>query len=123
MSGNKLQQIEASFSNGVISIAHEFVAAWLLIFDSWLYVMNVYDSPDNSPFVGLVTLTRNSTAPALKLAHAIREHAFGDHAQTYYLSSMLQSLDSTLQEVGIALPERYPVKRASKKASKKSRKM
>jgi hypothetical protein len=123
LSGNKWEKIEASFNNGAISAGDEFLAAWLVIFDAWLYLLRAYDSADNSPFVGLLALTRNSTAPALKVAHYFRDQVFGDGLPNDDFLPTLQSLDSTLQEIGLALLPEYPITRHSKKPSKKSSKI
>jgi len=123
LSGNRWKELESSFKNGAISVEDEFLAAWLLIFDSWLYRMSTYDSPNNSPFVGLAALTRNSTAPALEVAHCVRERAFGDGSRIDDFLPMLESLEPTLQEVGLTLSKQDRDTRPSKKAANKSRKI
>jgi hypothetical protein len=79
--GNTWSKVEASFDSDTADEAEEFLAAWLLFFDSWLYIHQYYASPEDSPFGNLAVLTRDSVAPALNIAHCIRDLAFGDESR------------------------------------------
>lgn len=91
LSGRTWEAVEASLADDSAGETEEFIAAWLLFFDSWLYVHECYASPQDSPFDNLARLTLNNAAPPLTIAHCIRALAFGDESLTAGFLKMVNS--------------------------------
>lgn len=91
LNGRTWDAVEASLADGSAGETEEFIAAWLLFFDSWLYIHECYASPKDSPFGNLARRTLNSAAPPLTIAHCIRAMAFGDESRTAEFSKLVDS--------------------------------
>ncbi len=66
-------------------------AASQLLLDIWLYLTHCIDSPKQSPFAKLTALTRSHDSACLKVAHCLRDIAYGDESRTKALTAMIQS--------------------------------
>jgi len=55
---------------------HENAASQLLL-DVWLWTLNAYHIPGDSPFAALAKLTRTLDIPMLRVAHCVRDIAHG----------------------------------------------
>jgi hypothetical protein len=66
-------------------------AASQLLLDAWLWFAGAHDHPDKSPFASLVRLTRPVDAPPLRVAHCIRDLAYGDESRANDLVAMVRS--------------------------------
>jgi hypothetical protein len=87
------KQTETAFAKGDINDIEIYSAAWQLLFDTWLYVFEYYQSPEESLFSRLADLTRTRTEPPLRIAHCIRDLAYGDESRTKDLVAMVKSED------------------------------
>ncbi|HEX7335021.1 MAG TPA: NACHT domain-containing protein [Pyrinomonadaceae bacterium] len=96
---NYWSKVEASFSRTAVNETKEFIAAWLLIFDAWLYIHESYNYPTDSPFKNLANLTKDSDAAPLNIAHCIRDLAFGDETRNVDLINMVRSSDRKFQSI------------------------
>lgn len=85
--------VEERYASGSLSERDDDFAAWLLLLDSRLWIGEVYQTPEESYFVRLATLTRDSSAPPLRFAHCIRDLAYGDESRTDDLVNMVRSED------------------------------
>ncbi len=70
-----------------------YAAAWLLLIDSWLWLYEGFDQPGDSPFASLATATREIDEPALRIAHCIRDLAYGDASRSDDLVALVRSED------------------------------
>ena len=75
------EQVEQVFWKGNIRETEIYFAAWLLIFDVWLYIYDYHNSPEESNFKGLAQITVNIDKPPLRIAHCIRDLAYGDESR------------------------------------------
>ncbi|MDJ0661945.1 MAG: NACHT domain-containing protein [Crocosphaera sp.] len=92
-------QVELAFTEGTPTQADIYFAAWQLLLDVWLYVFEYYDSPDETIVAQLVNLTRDNPAPPLRIAHCIRDIAYGDESRTDDLIAMVNSQDPEYQGI------------------------
>lgn len=83
------QRVEANFASGVTDENDNYTAAWLLLHDIWLFITSAYPTPDASPFNRLAELTRNHDAPALQVAHCLRDLTHDDETQADKLKKMI----------------------------------
>ncbi len=88
---SEYEKLETTIADGKDNEGKIYKAAWILLFDCWLYLGKGYDSPEQSSFKRLATLTRGSDAPPLRIAHCIRDLAFGDESRKDDLIAMVQS--------------------------------
>jgi energy-coupling factor transporter ATP-binding protein EcfA2 len=93
------KQVEKSFETGDAGETEIYSAAWQLLFDSWLYIWGYYKSSDESIFGRLAELTRQMDAPPLRIAHCIRDLAYGDKSRTNDLVAMVKSDDPQYREI------------------------
>ncbi len=93
------QETESAFERGEFDEAEIYGAAFLLIFDSWLYIFELYKTVDDSIFDNLAELTKKIDAPPLKTAHCIRDLAYGDESRTEDLAAMVKSDDPEYREI------------------------
>ena len=93
------KQVEKAFEEGEAGETEIYSAAWQLIFDSWLYIFEYYKSPDGSMFTHLAELTREVDAPPLRIAHCIRDLAYGDRSRSADLVSMVRSDDPEYRSI------------------------
>lgn len=87
------KQVENSFETGDTGEKEIYSAAWQLLFDSSLYIWGYYKPSDESIFSRLAELTRQIDAPPLRIAHCIRDLAYGDKSRTDDLITMVKSND------------------------------
>ena len=83
--------VEERYASGLLHKGDDDFAAWLLLLDSWLWIGEVHQTPQDSNFVRLASLTRSSAAPSLCFAHCIRDLAYGDESRTQDLVEMVRS--------------------------------
>jgi hypothetical protein len=83
--------VEERYESGLLNAGDDDYAAWLLLLDSWLWLGELYQTPQDSNFVRLASLTRSSAAPSLCFAHCIRDLAYGDESRTQDLVDMVRS--------------------------------
>ena len=76
-----------------------YLAAWQLIFDSWLYIFGYYEKREESLFKNLARLTADHDAPPLRIAHCIRDLAYGDETRTKDLVKMVRSKDPRYRKI------------------------
>ena len=87
------RQVENAFANGKAGETEVYRAAWQLLFDSWLYIFGYYSSPAETIFGNLADLTRTIDAAPLRIAHCIRDLAYGDTSRADHLLAMVESQD------------------------------
>ncbi len=68
-------------------------AANQLMFDIWLFIHEHHDEPKESPYAELAAATRDMDEPALRIAHCLRDLAYGDESRGDDLVEMVQSDD------------------------------
>lgn len=66
-------------------------AAYQLLIDTWFWTQEYYAHPNDSPFLELAGLTRDVDSPPLRIAHCIRDIAYGDMSRAEDMISMIQS--------------------------------
>ncbi|GHO51453.1 NACHT domain-containing protein [Ktedonospora formicarum] len=115
-------QIEDAFIHNRADETDTHNAAWQLLFDTWLYTWEYYSSPNETIVSRLADLTRSVDAAPLRIAHCIRDVAYGEESRAEDLLSMLQSHDPEYRSIfetcyWIASPEEK-VKKVSKKKMK-----
>ena len=93
------KQVENAIEKGNAGETEIYGAAWQLIFDSWLYTFGYYKESEGSIFSHLADLTREMDAPPLRIAHCIRDLAYGDKSRTDDLVSMVHSEDPQYREI------------------------
>jgi len=128
--GDTWSKVEAAFADGTAGEVDEFVAAWVLFFDAWMYIHECYASPKESPFNKLAELTRGNDAAALNIAHCIRDLAFGDKSRAADFLRMIQSDDPAYRSIFAAYHLRGALtkkstrvlRKTTRKAAKKSTK-
>jgi len=86
-----LNELEEAFKVGNIGETEIYSAAASLIFDSWLVLMNYYNSPSDSVFARLAMLTEKIDAPPLQIAHCIRDIVYEKKGSEKNLLSMVNS--------------------------------
>jgi hypothetical protein len=69
------------------------------LFDSWLYIFENHNTREESIFERLARLTQNNDAPPLRIAHCIRDLAYGDESRADDLVSMVKSNDPQYREI------------------------
>jgi len=93
------KQVEDSFVHGRAGEAEVYSAAWQLLFDAWLYIFGYYNSPDEIIFGRIADLMRTVDAAPLRIAHCIRDLAYGDESRTGDLVSMVHSQDPEYRSI------------------------
>jgi hypothetical protein len=88
-----------AFRNNVATAADCSSAAAQLLLDVWLYVTDAISLREESPFAALASLTRQSTVAELRIAHCIRDLAYGDNSRADDLRAMVESDDPELVRV------------------------
>jgi len=96
---SKWKEVEKSFEKDIAGETEIYLAAWQLIFDSWLYIYEYYQTPAESIFKNLAKLTANNDAPPLRIAHCIRDLAYGDESRAEDLAAMVRSEDPRYREI------------------------
>ena len=93
------KQVEDAFANGRAGETEVYIAAWELLFDAWLYICGYYSSSDEIIFSRLADSTRTVDAAPLRIAHCIRDLAYGDASRTVHLRAMVQSQDPEYRSI------------------------
>lgn len=88
-----------AFRNSIPDEADCRHGASQLLFDIWLYLTNCIDAPQQSPFAELAGLTRSHDSACLKVAHCLRDMAYGDSSRAADLATMLESDDPSFQQI------------------------
>ncbi|HEX8652002.1 MAG TPA: NACHT domain-containing protein [Pyrinomonadaceae bacterium] len=119
------KRVERAFAEGTAGETEVYNAAWQLIFDAWLYLAEFDQSQNESIFSSLVELTRNNDEPPLRIAHCLRDLAYGDESRIGDLVTMVNSDDPAYREIFETCYWRDPSgtkpipKRSKKQATKK----
>ena len=92
-------EVENRFREGKSTIGNCFFAGWQLLTDSTLYIFGHHDKPEESPFARIAELTRDYDHPALRVAHCIRDLAYGDESRTDDLVAMVKSKDRAFRKI------------------------
>lgn len=85
------KNIETAYEEKNVTETEIYLAASYLIFDSWLYAFKYYETPEDSMFKRLADLTREIDALPIKIAHSIRDLAYGDKSKINELKKMVIS--------------------------------
>ncbi|MGC1121163.1 MAG: NACHT domain-containing protein [Candidatus Methanofastidiosia archaeon] len=93
------EKVEDSFEKENAGRTEEYLAASLLILDTSLFIYGYHESEDKSAFRNLADLTRELDVPPLRIAHCIRDLAYGDESHIEDLVSMVKSDDPEYQEI------------------------
>jgi hypothetical protein len=93
------QHVENAFEQNNAGESEIYFAAWLLLLDCWLYIFEVYKTPDETFFASLVDLTCTNDAPVLCIAHCIRDLAYGNESRIEDLVAMVQSDDPAYRTI------------------------
>ena len=93
------QRTLQAFRNSTAEDADCRHAASQLLLDIWLYLTECIDSAQKSPFTELAGLTRSHDSACLKVAHCLRDIAYGDQSRTQDLTAMLQSDDPSFRQL------------------------
>jgi hypothetical protein len=83
------QRVETAFVKRTAGEAESWSASCLLLIDVGLWL--IHEQPTDGPFSRLADLTRNVEFPALRVAHCIRDIAFGQERRASDLQGMLHS--------------------------------
>jgi hypothetical protein len=75
------------------------LAARHLLVDANLWVLEVYNTAEESPLQRLAALTLTSTFPAIRIAHCIRDLSYGDKSRVEELKRMIESPDPEYQSI------------------------
>jgi hypothetical protein len=95
----KWKQVEQAFEKGNVGETEIYSAAWQLLFDSWLYIFGNHNTREESTFEHLAQSTQNNDEPPLRIAHYIRDLAYGDESQADDLVSIVKSNDPQYREI------------------------
>ncbi|WP_176722476.1 NACHT domain-containing protein [Candidatus Thiosymbion oneisti] len=87
------QATEAAIAAGEPSPAQCENAACLLLLDSWLWLYGGYETPEETLFPKLVEQSRPLDHPALRVAHLLRDLAYGDASRVEELEALVKSSD------------------------------
>jgi hypothetical protein len=107
-----------SFSEGIYTDFACSEAAAQLLFDIGLWLLGIFEDSKESPFAALAELTRHIDSAPLRVAHCLRDLAYGDESRTKDLIAMVQSEDPTYRRLFEAAfwrdrePEPPPKKRS-----------
>ncbi len=96
---NECARIEHKIASKRPSVETTLKAAYLLLFDSWLYVMDSHNSFDESPVSHLAQLTRKSDIAELRIANTIRDMFYGRTSSMADLKEMLESRDPAYRDI------------------------
>jgi hypothetical protein len=66
-----------------------YAAACLLLHDIWLHLYEIHPTREQSRLRELAELTRTHAAPALQIAHCLRDFCYGDNERAIELKAML----------------------------------
>jgi hypothetical protein len=80
-------------------VSHCRHAASQLLFDIWLFLSGCVNSKEESPFAGLAKLTSQHPSVYLRVAHCLRDLAYGDGSGADLLYEMLNTDDPEYQQL------------------------
>lgn len=113
----------AVFTKKTPDIADFYSTAWQLIFDGWLYIFGYYNPDEKwlkdelhlsdeeieqhkqeteeikAMFDELARVTHDIDSPPLRIAHCIRDLAYGDESRADDLAAMVKSEDPAYREI------------------------
>ncbi|NQZ06208.1 MAG: NACHT domain-containing protein [Algicola sp.] len=92
-------KIENDFEKGVVQEDKTYSAASYLMLDIWIYSFGFNDTKNESAFARLADLTKNNDSPPLRIAHCIRDLAYGDGSRKDDLIAMLESEDPAYRTI------------------------
>ena len=95
----KWRETEQAFEAGCVGETENYGAACQLLLDAWLYIFGYYRSVDESIFSHLANLTRQMDAPPLRIAHCIRDLAYGEESRAKDLVAMANSANPHYREI------------------------
>jgi hypothetical protein len=87
------KRVEHIFENGEAGEVEIHIAAWQLLFDSWLYLVEYYHDPNESLFAHLADITSTLDNFPLRIAHFIRNTAYGNIPTTKEIETLIETLD------------------------------
>ena len=90
------RNVEQAFESGEAGETEIYRAAWLLLLDIYFYFIEDYNL---SYFKRLADLTRDSDAPALRIAHCLRDLAYGDIAKAVAFRELVNSDDPAYRSI------------------------
>ncbi len=93
------EQTKEAFEKEKYGEAEIYRAAFQLLFDAWLYIYGYYETHKDPLFDRLADLTRAIDAPPLRIAHCIRDLAYGNESRTEDLVAMVKSDDPGYREI------------------------
>ena len=85
--------VEQAFRFGSAKHADIHHAATFLLFDAWLFATRSIGEAAESPLLAIAELTREDAAPELRVAHCLRDIAYGRMAGETELRALLRSED------------------------------
>lgn len=90
---------ETAMAAGEPSPAQCENAACLLLLDSWLWLYGGYETPEETLFPNLVERSRRIDHPALRVAHLLRDLAYGDESRMEELGALVKSPDPAYRQL------------------------
>ena len=117
----KWEELESAFDSGAPSLGQTGFAAWLLLFDSWLYLVGSHESSDSSPLSRIAKKTEGIEDPRLQVARCLRDIAYGDQSRLGELEAMLRSSEPAYQALFRAALWEGPPKTRANAAKKATR--
>lgn len=96
---SRWQKVERAFTVNSFSETDIYWVAWQLLFDCWFYMYGYHNSPTESPVQQLAQLTAGIDEPPLRIAHCVRDLAYGDKSRTHDLDAMVRSTDPRYREI------------------------
>ena len=115
----RTEEAFASHGAGETDCLH---AASQLLLDVALWFAGTHNHPDQSPFTSLVRLTRHVDAPPLRVAHCIRDLAYGDTFKENDLVAMVHSTEPAYRRLFEAAFWRDPADLREPTGTKRRRK-
>ena len=93
------KRTEESFVQNRVTEMDCLHAASQLLVDVWLWLVESHDTLEQSPFANLAQLTRDIDSPPLRVAHCIRDLAYGDESREKDLIAMVNSKDPRCRQL------------------------
>ena len=91
--------VEEAFDKKSVESERVYAAAWMLMLDVWLWVHEGFDEPDESPYKRIAQLTRDVDEAPLRIAHCIRDLAYGDESRADNLVEMVESDEPAYKDI------------------------
>ncbi len=93
---------ETAFAEGKALEGQHYLAGEMLLFDAGLYLIGALNSVDESPFRELAEQTRTHESPPLRIAHCLRDLAYGDASRADDLVAMVHSQDPAYRDIFVS---------------------